>query len=75
MVVIRDGRVVAAGDVRMKLPADTQVIDATGKWVTPGIVAGFPGLVWPKSISAPTDPMIPRLVEARSAPRSTSRPE
>src|ERR1044071_4855692 len=41
MVVIRDGRVVAAGNIRMKLPADTQVIDATGKWVTPGIVAGF----------------------------------
>jgi imidazolonepropionase-like amidohydrolase len=41
MVVVRDGRVVAAGDVRMKLPAGTQVIDATGKWVTPGIVAGF----------------------------------
>jgi imidazolonepropionase-like amidohydrolase len=41
MVVIRDGRVVAAGNVRMKLPAGTQVIDATGKWVTPGIVAGF----------------------------------
>lgn len=41
MVLIRDGRVVAAGNVRMKLPADTQVIVATGKWVTPGIVAGF----------------------------------
>jgi len=41
MVVVRDGRVVAAGDIRMKLPPDTQVIDATGKWVTPGIVAGF----------------------------------
>src|SRR4051794_2499064 len=41
MVVIQNGRVVAAGDVRMKLPADTQVIDATGKWVTPGLVAGF----------------------------------
>ena len=41
MVVIRDGRIVAAGDVRMKLPAGTRVIDATGKWVTPGIVAGF----------------------------------
>src|SRR5689334_309336 len=40
-VVVRDGRIVAAGDVRMKLPAGTQVIDATGKWVTPGIVAGF----------------------------------
>ena len=25
----------------MKLPAGAQVIDATGKWVTPGIVAGF----------------------------------
>jgi imidazolonepropionase-like amidohydrolase len=41
VVIVRDGRVVAAGDVRMKLPAGTQVIDATGKWVTPGIVAGF----------------------------------
>ena len=41
MVVVSDGRIVAAGDVRMKLPAGTRVIDATGKWVTPGIVAGF----------------------------------
>jgi imidazolonepropionase-like amidohydrolase len=40
-VVIRDGRIVAAGGRRMKLPAGAQVIDATGKWVTPGIVAGF----------------------------------
>ncbi|MFL6720564.1 MAG: amidohydrolase family protein [Sphingomonas sp.] len=41
VVVVRDGRIIAAGDVRMKLPPGTQVIDATGKWVTPGIVAGF----------------------------------
>jgi len=40
-VVIRDGRIVAAGGMKMKLPAGTRVIDATGKWVTPGIVAGF----------------------------------
>lgn len=40
-VVVRDGRIVAAGNIRMKLPADARVIDATGKWVTPGIVAGF----------------------------------
>ena len=40
-VVITDGRVVAAGDIRMKLPAGTRVIDASGKWVTPGLVAGF----------------------------------
>src|SRR3954447_12539148 len=40
-VVVRDGRIIAAGGMRMKLPAGTQVIDATGKWVTPGIVGGF----------------------------------
>jgi imidazolonepropionase-like amidohydrolase len=41
VVIVRDGRIVAAGDVRMKLPAGTPVVDATGKWVTPGIVGGF----------------------------------
>jgi imidazolonepropionase-like amidohydrolase len=41
VVVVENGRVIAAGDVRMKLPPGTPVIDATGKWVTPGIVAGF----------------------------------
>ncbi|WP_430741948.1 amidohydrolase family protein [Sphingomonas hankyongi] len=40
-VVVRDGRVVAAGGMQMKLPAGAQVIDATGKWVTPGIIGGF----------------------------------
>ncbi|RST30771.1 amidohydrolase [Sphingomonas ginkgonis] len=39
-VVIRNGRVVAAG-ASVRVPAGAQVIDATGKWVTPGIVAGF----------------------------------
>lgn len=39
-VVIRNGRVVAAG-AGVRVPAGAQVIDATGKWVTPGIVAGF----------------------------------
>ena len=40
-VVVRDGRIVAAGGMQFKLPAGAQVIDARGKWVTPGIVAGF----------------------------------
>jgi len=39
-VVIRDGRVVAAG-ANVAVPAGAQVIDARGKWVTPGVVAGF----------------------------------
>jgi imidazolonepropionase-like amidohydrolase len=39
-VVIRNGRVVAAG-AGVRIPAGAEVIDATGKWVTPGIVSGF----------------------------------
>jgi imidazolonepropionase-like amidohydrolase len=40
IVVIRDGRIVAAGR-GVAVPAGAQRIDATGKWVTAGIVAGF----------------------------------
>ena len=39
-VVIRDGRVVAAG-ANVAVPAGAQRVDAHGKWVTPGVVAGF----------------------------------
>lgn len=39
-VVIRDGRVVAAGS-GVGVPAGARVIDARGKWVAAGIVAGF----------------------------------
>jgi imidazolonepropionase-like amidohydrolase len=39
-VVLRDGRIVGAG-VGIPFPRDAEVIDARGKWVTPGIVAGF----------------------------------
>lgn len=39
-VVIRDGRVVAAGP-GVAVPAGMRVIDAGGKWVSPGIFAGF----------------------------------
>jgi len=38
-VVIRDGRIVAVGNVAV--PAGATVIDATGKWVTPGIIAAL----------------------------------
>lgn len=39
-VIVSNGRVVAAGS-NVAIPAGAQRIDATGKWVTPGIVAGF----------------------------------
>jgi imidazolonepropionase-like amidohydrolase len=39
-VIIRDGNVVAVGKGVM-VPAGARMIDASGKWVTPGIFAGF----------------------------------
>ena len=39
-VVVRDGSVVSAG-AGVSVPAGARVIDASGKWVTPGVFAGF----------------------------------
>jgi imidazolonepropionase-like amidohydrolase len=39
-VIVTNGRITAAGP-GVAVPAGATVIDATGKWVTPGIVAGF----------------------------------
>jgi imidazolonepropionase-like amidohydrolase len=39
-VVIRDGNIVAAG-ANVPVPAGARTVDASGKWVTPGIFAGF----------------------------------
>jgi imidazolonepropionase-like amidohydrolase len=39
-VVIRNGTVVSAG-ANVAIPADARTVDARGKWVTPGIFAGF----------------------------------
>ena len=39
-VVVRDGRIVAAGP-GVAVPAGARVVDASGKWVAAGIVAGF----------------------------------
>ena len=39
-VVIRDGKILGAG-VGVPIPRDSQMIDARGKWVTPGIIGGF----------------------------------
>ncbi len=43
IVVIANGRVVSAG-AGAAVPAGARVIDATGKWVAPGIVAGVSSL-------------------------------
>ena len=55
-VLIRGDRVVAAG-ANVAVPADARRIDATGKWVTPGIFAGFSrvGLVEVGTVSQTND--------------------
>ena len=55
-VLIRGDRVVAAG-ANVAIPADARRIDATGKWVTPGIFAGFSriGLVEVGAVSQTND--------------------
>ncbi len=55
-VVMRDGRIVAAG-ANVAVPADARIVDASGKWVTPGIVAGFSrvGLVEVGAVSGTND--------------------
>src|SRR5687768_7157030 len=55
-VVIQNGRVVAAG-AGVAIPAGAQVIQANGRWVTPGIVAGFSrlGLVEVDAVDSTND--------------------
>ncbi|WP_129791087.1 amidohydrolase family protein [Sphingosinicella sp. CPCC 101087] len=66
-VVIRDGRVAAAG-AGVTVPAGATVIDATGKWVTPGIVAGFSriGLTEVDAVDATND------IQATNSPFSAA---
>jgi imidazolonepropionase-like amidohydrolase len=55
-VVMRDGRILAAG-ANVAVPAGATIIDARGRWVTPGVVAGFSqiGLVEVDAVDATND--------------------
>jgi imidazolonepropionase-like amidohydrolase len=66
-VVITNGRVVAAG-AGVAIPAEAERVDASGKWVTPGIVAGFTrmGLVGVDAVDPSND------TEARNSPFNAS---
>ncbi len=66
-VVITNGRVAAAG-AGVAIPAEAERVDASGKWVTPGIVAGFTrmGLVGVDAVDPSND------TEARNSPFNAS---
>ncbi|MDX3908470.1 MAG: amidohydrolase family protein [Sphingobium sp.] len=60
-VVIVNGKVVAAG-AGVAVPAGAQRIDATGQWVTPGIMSGFSrvGLVEVEAVGETEDSEAPK---------------
>lgn len=66
-VIVANGRIVAAG-ANIAIPAGAMRVDATGKWVTPGIVAGFTrlGLVGVDAVDPSND------TEARNSPFNAS---
>ena len=66
-VVVRDGRIVGAGP-GVAVPAGARVVDATGKWVSAGLVAGFSrlGLVEVDGVSSTND------ASARATPFNAS---
>jgi imidazolonepropionase-like amidohydrolase len=66
-VIVANGRIVAAG-ANIAIPAGATRVDATGKWVTPGIVAGFTrlGLVGVDAVDPSND------TEARNSPFNAS---
>ena len=41
VVLMNDGVVVGVGPAGTAVPANFRVVDASGKWVTPGIIAGI----------------------------------
>lgn len=42
VVVVRDGRIVAAGPrAKVRIPADARRVDVSGKWLVPGYIDGF----------------------------------
>ena len=59
-VVVRGGRVVAAGQ-GVAVPAGIRVVDAGGKWVSPGIFAGFTrlGIVEIDAVDGTNDVTVP----------------
>jgi imidazolonepropionase-like amidohydrolase len=37
-LLIADGRILGIGDAQLEVPSEAQVIDATGRWVVPGLI-------------------------------------
>ena len=70
VVLIRDGRIVAAGDVRFKLPAGTRVIDLGKALVMPGLIDAHTHLAWASAPGTADGPALPGAEEALATLRA-----
>jgi imidazolonepropionase-like amidohydrolase len=64
-IYIKDGKIVAVGQT-VEAPATATVIDATGKWVMPGIIDSHSHIALDNDVNEATSPIVPqmRMVDA-----------
>jgi imidazolonepropionase-like amidohydrolase len=60
-IYIHDGKIVAVGK-DVKAPAGTTVIDATGKWVMPGIIDSHSHIALDNDVNEATSPVTPHMM-------------
>jgi imidazolonepropionase-like amidohydrolase len=60
-VYIHDGKIAAIGKT-VNAPANATVIDATGKWVMPGIIDSHSHIALDDDVNEPTSPITPHMM-------------
>jgi len=60
-IYIKDGKIVAVGQT-VNAPASATVIDATGKWVTPGLIDSHSHIALDDDVNEATSPITPHMI-------------
>jgi imidazolonepropionase-like amidohydrolase len=60
-VLVRNGKIAEFGKT-VNASADAQVIDATGKWVTPGIIDAHAHMALDGDVNEATSPVVPHMI-------------
>jgi len=60
-VLIQDGKIAAVGD-NLTAPADATVIDAGGKYLTPGIIDSHSHIALDNDVNEATSPVTPQMM-------------
>jgi len=60
-IYIKDGKIVAVGQ-HVTAPASAKVIDATGKWITPGLIDCHSHIALDDDVNEATSPITPHMI-------------